>query len=95
MIINEGTERETLERHFLCRAVTDLEIALWRVLCAKCRNSEAIETSERMSYSELPCDQCGTSWKPPPGVKAMKCKDRLVTITARYPDLETARNNVS
>ncbi len=95
MIINKATERETLTRHYLCRVIDlDTRIQMWRVLCADCRNA-SVTGFKRVSFSELPCDQCGVKWQPPPGPKAIACKDKAVTIIAHYPDLETARNEIS
>ena len=89
---DEIRERELVTRHKQCRVLVD-QLSVWRVLCAICRNA-SVTGFKRVSFSELPCDGCGVVWKPPPG-KALKCKDKTVTITARYPDLETARNEIS
>jgi hypothetical protein len=95
MIVNETTERETLTRHYLCRVLdSKTGVPVWRVLCNECRNRS--ETGfKRISFSEFPCDLCGVKWMPPPGPKAIPCKDKAVTITAHYPDLETARNDIA
>lgn len=84
---------EQLQRNFLCK-VHDEEtnLLVWQVLCIGCRN--ALGSFKRASYSELPCDSCGTVWKLPVTTKALKCKDKVVTITARYPDLDSARNAI-
>lgn len=84
---------ETLQRHWLCRVLVD-GTPMYKVLCLLCRNRES-QGFKRISFSEQACDRCGESWKLPPGLKALKCKDKTVTTTARYPDLETARNSVS
>ena len=86
---------ENLERHNLCRVVAAGFVeAQWKVLCVKCRNRPGAQF-ERISYSELDCEQCGAKWHLPVTTKAIKCKDKTVTITARYPDLETSRNALS
>jgi hypothetical protein len=82
---------ETLERHWLCKIVEE-GVTVYKVLCLKCRHAQT--GFKRVSFSELPCENCGVIWRIPPGAKAIKCKDYTVTITARYPDLESAKNSI-
>lgn len=89
----ENTDWKALiERHYLVR-MNDREtgLSVWKVLCLKCRN--ALGGFKRQSISELPCECCGKEWKAPPGGNLF-VKDKRVTITATYPDLETARNAI-
>ena len=79
---------EYLERHYLCK-VTVEELTVWRVLCLACRNR--IASFKRMSFSELDCDECGAKFQMPRG--NLFVKDKLVVTTARYPDIENARND--
>lgn len=97
MQLYKETLQETLERHYLCRVLVADNLGTttaYKVLCVKCRNASVLGF-KRISFSEKPCDECGVKWEAPPGIKAIKCKDKTVTITARYPDLETARNALS
>lgn len=90
---------ENLNRHALCKVIVaidndpNLGISVWRVLCLKCRNAHG--GFKRYAFSELPCEECGAVWKLPVTTKALSCKDKLVTITARYPDLDSARNELN
>jgi ribosomal protein S27E len=91
MAIMDSTLDETLKRHALCKVIYD-GLTVFRVLCLKCRN--ATNGFKREAFSELKCDNCGAEWKMPPGANLF-VKDKTVVITARYPDLESARNKIS
>lgn len=85
------TERHYLDRHYLCRVVIN-GLPVWRVLCLECRNR--IAAFKRIALSERDCDLCGSRWEAPRGGNLF-VKDRTVTITAHYPDLESARNKIA
>lgn len=84
-------QNEALTRHWLCKVMID-GLSVFRVLCLPCRNQT--QGFKRISFSELVCEECGRKWIPPPGGHLF-VKDQTVTITARYPDLESVRNQLS
>lgn len=78
-----------MERHILARIEGGgLPGCIWLVLCWKCQHTS--KPFEWISYSEMPCDLCKRPYVPPPGGNLF-VKDYKVTITATYPDLESAR----
>lgn len=81
-----------MRRHVLTRIALNNGSNKWAVLCFKCQH--LVWPFEEISWSELPCDICGVKFIPPPGGN-MFVKDRKHTITASYPDIETARQNVA